>query len=314
MSARPFSNADPFLQIIVLFLVCFVCLAVFMLAGSGLANALWGVNFLLDPNAARDFSDPHVVNLNRLLLVFQHLGLFIVPAFVFAKLVSTKSSSYLGFRPVGLRAVLLAALTMAMALPFINLLGYINEQMVLPEWLSGLEALFQQMEESGAELTAALTSTENIGMLIVNIVIVAVLPAIGEELIFRGILLPILHKWTGKVHAAVWISAILFSAMHMQFYGFLPRMVLGAVLGYMFAYSGSIWAPMAAHFTNNAIALVLMFLINKGTLPESIDSFDGGWSSVIIGLVSAGIVFVGLRLLKRSKPEEPEPVPTEIES
>ncbi len=302
MSARPFSNADPFLQIIVLFLVCFVCLAVFMLAGSGLANALWGVNFLLDPNAAKDFSNPHIVNLNRLLLVFQHLGLFIVPAFVFAKLVSTRSNWYLGFRPVAMKSVLIAGVTMILALPFINLLGYINEQMVLPEWLSGLEALFQQMEESGAELTAALTSTENIGMLIVNIVIVAVLPAIGEELIFRGILLPILHKWTGKVHAAVWISAVLFSAMHLQFYGFLPRMVLGAVLGYMFVYSGSIWAPIIAHFANNAIALVLMFLINNGTLPESIDSFDGGWSSVALGLVSAGIVFFGVKLLKKGQP------------
>ncbi len=274
MGSKPFSNADPFLQVIVLFLLSFVGVTLFMIAASGITNALWGVSFLTDPGAIQDYSNPQLVNINRLLLVFQHLGMFVVPALAFAYLMSTRVKFFLGFKRVLPIQAVAAVAVMLCAFPAISAMSYLNELISFPSFLSGVEAIFMEMEENGAELTSALTSSDNTGILFFNIAMIALLPALGEEMIFRGLLLPILIKWTGKVHAAVWISAILFSAMHLQFYGFIPRMVLGAVLGYLYVWSGSLWTPIIAHFTNNAAALIMLFFISKGVVSSEVDAFE----------------------------------------
>ena len=302
MGSRPFSNADPFLQIIVLFLIAFFCVGVFMLMGQGLLNALWGVNLFENPGALSDYENEHVVQMNRLLLFFQHLGLFVVPAIIFARLSSSAWKQYLGFRFVMPRIAIASVLVMIASLPLINVLAWINEGLVLPEYLSGLEEVFAGMEEKAQKLTSAIAGTGSVVSLGINIIIVALLPALGEEMIFRGLLIPILRKWTGNVHVAVWISAFLFSAMHFQFYGFLPRFVLGALLGYLFVWSKSIWAPILAHFVNNALALVLLFLIARGSISEEVDSFDpelSDWLWVGGSLIAvSGLIFYIMKYAK----------------
>jgi membrane protease YdiL (CAAX protease family) len=287
MGSRPFSNADPFLQIIVLFLIAFFCVGVFMLMGQGLLNALWGVNLFENPGSLSDYENEHVVQMNRLLLFFQHLGLFVAPAIIFARLSSSAWRRYLGFRFVMPRIAIASGLIIIAALPLINVLAWLNEGLVLPESLSGLEEVFAGMEETAQKLTTAIAGTGSIVSLGINIVVVALLPALGEEMIFRALLIPIFRKWTKNVHMAVWISAFLFSAMHFQFYGFLPRLVLGALLGYLFVWSKSVWAPIIAHFVNNALALVLLFMIARGSISEEVDSFDPEWSDWLWVAVSA---------------------------
>jgi membrane protease YdiL (CAAX protease family) len=302
MGSRPFSNADPFLQIIVLFLIAFFCVGVFMLMGQGLLNVLWGVNLFENPSALSDYENEHVVQMNRLLLFFQHLGLFVVPAIIFARLSSTAWKRYLGFRFVMPRVAIAAVLVMVAALPLINVLAWLNEGLVLPEFLAGLEEAFAGMEETAQKLTMAIAGTGSIVSLALNIVVVALLPAFGEEMIFRGLMIPILRKWTGNVHVAVWLSAFLFSAMHFQFYGFLPRFVLGALLGYLFVWSKSIWAPILAHFVNNALALFLLFMIARGSISEEVDSFDPELSDWLLVVASAiavsGLIFYILKYAK----------------
>lgn len=302
MGSRPFSNADPFLQIIVLFLIAFFCVGIFMLMGQGLLNALWGVNLFENSSALADYENEHVVEMNRLLLFFQHLGLFVVPAIVFARLSSTSWKNYLGFRFVIPRIAVASVLVMVAALPLINVLAWLNEGLVLPEFLSGLEEAFAGMEETAQKLTMAIAGTGSVVSLALNIVVVALLPALGEEMIFRGLMIPILRKWTGNVHVAVWIAAFLFSAMHFQFYGFLPRFVLGALLGYLFVWSKSIWAPILAHFVNNALALFLLFMIARGNISEEVDSFDPEWSDWLLVIASAiavgGLIFYILKYAK----------------
>lgn len=297
MGSRPFSNADPFLQLIVLFLLAFVCVGVFLLMGQGILNALWGVNLFENPNALTDYENEQVVQMNRLLLLFQHLGLFIVPAIIFARLSSTSWKKYVGFRFVMPRLAVASVLVMIAALPIINVLAWVNEGMVLPEYLSGLEEAFAEMEESAKEITMAIAGTGSVVSLFFNFIVVALLPAFGEEMIFRGLMIPIFRKWTRNVHLAVWLSAFLFSAMHFQFYGFLPRFVLGGLLGYLFVWSKSLWAPILAHFVNNALALVLLFLIARGSISEDIDSFDPTlsdwvWVGVSVGAVSGLIYYI----------------------
>ncbi len=306
MVSRPFSNADPFLQLLVLFLLCFMIVGVFMLMAQGLISALWGINVFTDQAILRDYSNVQVVHVNRVLLLFQHLGLFIVPAIVFSKLTSSNWKSQIGLFPISPALLIASAVVMILCLPLINALSWINNLMSLPEFLSGLEAVLQSMEEGAAELTVALTQVTDVPSLLLNIVIIALIPAIGEEMIFRGLMIPIIRKWTGSGHVAVWISAFLFSAIHLQFYGFLPRFILGALLGYLFLSTKSLYAPIIAHFVNNAVALTLLFLMARGSIDADLDSFVPT-SSDLIGLgVSIIAVVAVLRFIFRKGKKIPQ--------
>jgi membrane protease YdiL (CAAX protease family) len=307
MGSRPFANADPFLQIIVLFLLSFFCVGLFILMGQGLLNVLWGVDLFENPQALQDVDNPQVVNMSRVLLVFQHLGLFVIPAILFSKLTSNEAwHKAIGFKPAPFNLFVASILVMVMALPLINLMAHFNESIGFPETLSGLEEVFAEMEESAQKLTMAIAGTTEFAVLLLNILIIAVLPALGEEMIFRGLLLPIIRRWTNSKHLAVWISAFLFSAFHLQFYGFLPRLVLGALLGYLFIWTKSLWAPVLAHFVNNALALVLIFMITKGYIEEDVDSFEqtlGDWIWVLVSLVGVGLTIFYLLLNRREDKE-----------
>lgn len=304
MAQRPFSNADPFLQIIVLFLLCFSGVTIFMFIASGLIEALWGVDFISNAGVLVDYSNPQIIQINRVLLLFQHIGLFILPSIVFALLITTKWKQFLGFRKAALPFAIGSILVMIAAMPAINGLAWINEQISLPDALAGLEQSLSGMEDNAAQLTKAITETNSPWIFIFNVLVVAVLPALGEEMIFRGALIPLLIRWTGKRHNAVWISAFLFSAMHMQFYGFLPRMLLGALLGYLFIWSRSLWAPVLAHFTNNALAVFLIFMINRGSISADVDSFTPDSSSILWFIASlAAVGIISFFLQKRSKTE-----------
>ncbi len=307
MAQRPFAKADPFLQVIILFLLSFIGIAVFLFMANGLVNAVWGISFFSDPAAIQDYANPQIVQVNRVLLMFQHLGMFVVPSIVFAALVSTNWRNYLGFIPVKPLFAIGAIIVMVSSLPAINALSWLNMQLQFPDFMSGVEDVFGGMEEGAAELTKAITQTDNPWIFIFNIVVVAMLPAIGEEMIFRGALMPILIKWTGKKHTGVWISAALFSAMHMQFYGFLPRMMLGALLGYLFLWSRSLWTPIIAHFTNNALAVFLLYMMSKGEISEDIDTFTPSGSDLILLMLSVVLVTGILYGLNRIKSNEPLP-------
>lgn len=305
MARRPFSNADPFLQAIVLFLLCFSGVTIFMFVANGLINALWGVNVFQDPSVLTQYSNPQIIQINRVLLLFQHVGMFVLPAMVFAMLITKKWKRYLGFQSVSMRFIIGAVLVMIAALPAINTFAWLNEQIQLPDAMAGLEAALSRMEDNAARLTRAITETDNLWVLIFNIVVVAVLPAIGEEMVFRGALIPIFIRWTGKKNSAIWISALLFSAMHMQFYGFIPRLLLGALLGYLFVWSGSLWTSIAAHFTNNALAVFLIFLINSGYLNQEIDAFTPSWAGLFWFLLSGVIVVAICYYLYKNRNVEP---------
>jgi len=302
MGSRPFSNADPFLQLIVLFLMMFFCVGVFLLMAQGLLNALWGVNLFETPDLIYEYGNPEVVQINRVLLLFQHLGLFVIPAIVFAKLCSSSWKQFLGFRFILPQFLVGSAVLMIVALPFINVLAWLNEGLEFPMALKGLEEVFVSMEANAMELTEAIAMTESVGLLIFNLLVVAVLPAFGEEMIFRGLILPMIRRWTGNVHVAVWVTAFLFSAMHLQIFGFLPRLILGALLGYLFVWSRTLWAPIVAHLANNGLALILMFLIARDYIPEEADRFEGSsgdWIWMFASLLA--MTFCILFLLKYAR-------------
>jgi membrane protease YdiL (CAAX protease family) len=168
----------------------------------------------------------------------------------------------------------------------------INLKLSLPQAFSGIEEWMRRAEEGAELVTKMFLGVSTWQALLFNIFMIAIIPAIGEEFIFRGILLKLLRQWFGSVHAAVWLSAFLFSAMHMQFFGFLPRLFLGLVLGYMFVWSGNIWVPVFAHFFNNAAAVIIYFLHYNERINIEIEKFGTGPDMFLYGGASVLLVIV----------------------
>jgi membrane protease YdiL (CAAX protease family) len=214
--------------------------------------------------------------------------IFVVPSFLFALFWTKPKISYLGITKLPSRLSLFIASTgMLLALPLINILAEINQRMQLPYALSSIERWMQESEAKAEVLTRAFTAGTTIDVLIVNIIIIALLAALSEEMFFRGVLQNVLFECFKNIHVAIWISALIFSAFHMQFYGFLPRMLMGAYLGYLFYWSGSLWVAIAAHFVNNGMAVFFIWLSNRGTISSNIENVgaeSGEWIQVIISL------------------------------
>ena len=224
---------------------------------------------------------------------------FVLPAFLLAHFVG-QGVSYLKFTPIRSSLMWLGViLLMPLALPAVNWLKSLNDLVVLPHFMSGVELWMQQMEHQSELLTEKFLSVSSYSALALNLLVMAAIPALGEELFFRGILQTVLGEKLNR-HLAVWITAFIFSAIHLQFYGFLPRFLLGAALGYLFLFSGSIWASIVAHFINNALAVVLFFLTFNGYLTFDMDAL-GTQNTWWLGFLSLTLVCLLFYRLNRIK-------------
>lgn len=193
-----------------------------------------------------------------------HFCSFLVPALLYWRWVDHRSAADFNFR----RQVSGWWLVVPIVLFFGLFNGYViewNQHMHLPEALAPLEKWMRQKEDDVAKLTTFLTTFSGIPQLVMALLVVAILPALGEEALFRGVLQRKFIAWTGSIHVGIWLAAALFSAIHLQFYGFVPRMLLGALFGYLYVWTGNLWIPMIAHFFNNGFAVVMMAL-NKQKL------------------------------------------------
>lgn len=198
------------------------------------------------------------------LQLLNSLGLFVFPALLFIRM--NPDLLQLNLKPTVLNCILCILIYFSVV-PMMEGLQWYNEGLSLPENWSGLENWMRQTEASALEITRLLVEMEGPGDFIFNLFLIAIIPAFGEELIFRGIVQKRINQQFNSLHLGVWISAICFSAMHLQFFGFLPRLILGVVFGYLFAYGKNIYLPILAHFLNNSVALVGVYLAG-GKWPE----------------------------------------------
>ncbi len=136
----------------------------------------------------------------------------------------------------------------------------LNNSIPFPEALASWETWMQAQEADAAEMLKGFLAMDHIGDLLINLVVIALMPAITEELLFRGGLQQLLEKWFKGPHLAIIITGFIFSAIHMQFYGLFARWILGIVLGYMFYWSRNLWYPIIAHFLNNGVQVLLVYL------------------------------------------------------
>ncbi len=293
MLSTAFRGMKPFPQLMFSALVILVSFLAFLLISMIIAIPVFGIDSIADIPNINDLSDPQSLSALKYFQVAQSIGLFIIPPFVLGWLFHGKITEYLLInKKVTSTSVFLVAVLVIVVLPLINFIGEWNLQMHLPEWLSGMEQWMKNAEENAAELTEAFLKVETTGGLVFNLFMVALLPAIGEEFLFRGVIQRIFTNWTKSYHWGIWISAILFSALHIQFYGFVPRMLLGVMFGYLLIWSGTIWLPVAAHFFNNAFAVIALFLIDKNILNPQVEEIGAGSDSYYAAVIS--LVLTGL--------------------
>ena len=267
-----------------------------MAAGTAVAFVVWAL-----------LTDRVSTGSLKWLQALQVLGLFIAPALSVAWITQDEPKKWLGLDvcPKG-KVFAMAAGVMILLLPGINLLSYLNQQLQMPAFLHGLEEWMKQMEEQNGALLQRFLDDRSISGFIINLGLMALLPAIGEELAFRGVLQRMLtpknamNTENTTPHTAIWLTAFIFSFVHFQFYGFVPRMLMGALFGYVLWWTGSLWVTMLMHATNNAAAIVCYFVCyRRGYATDALDSFGSG-DTLWLGIMSLVIGGVAIYLLRRS--------------
>lgn len=221
------------------------------------------------------------INSLKVLQMLQSVCLFIVPPFALAYLMGEKPVGYLHLnRRVRLSTIMTVSGLVIIALPFVNLLSELNQQLSLPSAFSYLEIWMKATEKDTALLTEKMLTTHTLLGLVLNVFLVACIPAVGEELFFRGMLQRQFYRHF-NFHIAIWLTAFIFSFIHFQFYGFFPRLLLGAFMGYLFAWSGSIWLSIVAHFVQNFISVLFFYLYSNKIIAVELDTIGVGetyWS------------------------------------
>ena len=221
----------------------------------------------------------------RICTVIQDLLVFIIPAIAVAMLSTRFPASLLAVDKLpDFRMTVLAIVALLLSLPAMNLIIEWNQNISLPESLKSIEEQMRNMEQSAEASIKLLLGGSNIAGLIVNILIVGVLAGFSEELFFRGALQRLLTSGSIMPHLMIWVTAFIFSAFHLQFFGFVPRMLLGAFFGYLLWWSGSLWLPILLHSLNNSIVVIAEWVnenqvdatdinkigVSEGTTPDII--------------------------------------------
>ncbi len=273
-TGRFIERQPPFLQLLLLIVLVLTSMFFTFFVGVLLALPFFGLDVLsLLSEAARLETSGDIAMMKYFQMVSQ-VGVFILPSIVFALLASSYFIKYLKLdRLPHLTTVGASVILIFTILPFINWLMQVNEGLSLPDALGAIEEWMRTSEAEAARLTEAFLKTESLVGLMLNLFMVAVMAAIGEELLFRGVLIRIFKAWLRNVHLAVWLSAILFSMFHLQFFGFLPRFMLGLVFGYLFVWSGSLWLPILVHFLNNAAAVLVYYFYSHGSIQTPVEDF-----------------------------------------
>lgn len=171
-------------------------------------------------------------------------------------------------RAPGWKALFVVVLFYIVSVPAMNWLVDINQAMSLPSWLSGLEKALRAMEDSAADTTLELLEINSLMKLVSTVFVVGLMAGLSEEILFRGAMQRTMQDSRLGTHAAVWITAFIFSAIHLQFFGFLPRFVLGLWLGYLLVWTRSLWVPIIAHTLNNSTVALFGYLSTKGIVAE----------------------------------------------
>ncbi len=283
-----FYDQHPLTQL--LFVALLVILGFFLFFAIGLVSSIIIFPFKLsDLFSGLDFQNPDMIPVLKNIQIWQSVGIFVFPSILVAWLASQKPWQFLGLaRGMQFHPSLWVILILLVLMPVMNQLVLWNENLNLPDFLSGVENWMKEREEVAAGLTNSFLLTSNFGGFLLNILMIAIIPAFGEEFFFRGILQKLFGRWFGSTHLAIILAALIFSALHFQFYGFFPRFVLGLIFGYLYVWSGNLWYPILAHLFINLIPVLAYYYLGEKALESSLEqigSGQGSWMWFIGGLM-----------------------------
>jgi membrane protease YdiL (CAAX protease family) len=227
---------------------------------------------------------------------------FLLPTLITAWLCSERPGEFLFLHGTpGLRIFFLAALATILISPTVTLAGHFNTQMQLPASMAPVEEWMREAEDLVATLVAKMLSDKSTRSFLVNLTVIALAAGVTEEFLFRGALFSLLRRIIRNHHVLIWTTAIIFSAIHFQFYGFIPRMLLGAYLGYLLCLTGNIWVPVFAHALNNTLAIIGLSgeaWKENAFFSGEIARDDIGWFSIAAAI--SLILFIGcIRLIAK---------------
>jgi membrane protease YdiL (CAAX protease family) len=293
-------DAGPTRQFIWLLILCLAGFSIASFFSIAISSLIFGFSL---PEIASFPSNPNQAGALTVLRLSQFLsacGLFLFPPMALCYLRNIPLSIGLFTKQKPLFPLfILAMVLMWIQLPLINHLATFNNTLVFPEILKPLGEWMRIQEDQATKLTEAFLLMPRPVDLVISLFIMALIPALGEEFLFRSTLQPLIAKWTNKPVLAIWITAFVFSFIHFQFFGFLPRFFIGAFLGYLFYWSGSVWYSIAAHFANNGLAVFVYFLKQHQLINFTTDDLGSGSYSQIQFAISLCLTVLGLFLFKK---------------
>ena len=302
MTQTLFHDSHPFVKLFIALFVSLVIFLVFMIIAIIVALPVFHLNIFELQDIFSDFENVSNVRVLKYFQIIQTLGLFVVRPFVIVFLFYREVGESLQLKNLPeLQVSVKVFLIMIIGMPAINLLAMWNAGIDLPQWLNSVEQWMKVTEESAEKLTEMFLSADNAGEFLINFLMIAILPAIGEELLFRGLIQRYLIEWLKNKHISVLITSILFSALHLQFFGFFPRLLLGVFFGYLLLWSRNLWLPILAHFINNGVAVIFYFVFGAEIVENEIDSI--GTESGTLFLAIGSLVLVTLLVVSVYKEE-----------
>lgn len=297
----PIYSKPPAVQFLVIMLV--ILLSSLVVTGAGMLLSL----LVFEPGVAiGDILSGEPGGSGRSFLIFSQvvsqLAIFLIPGLIISWMMKGDGIGWLGIdRPVEAAVAFLVLLLAGSLIPLTSAAGYLNSGMEFPEWLSRAEEWMRVKEDQALELTGHLIYTESAGGLAVNIFVLAILPAFAEEILFRGVIQNTLERWVGSGIVAVIITSLLFSALHLQFFTFFPRFLLGIVFGLLYLWSRTIWLPVIAHFGNNIVPVVWSYFSGWDYLNENASDFMPAdiWQLAGVIIVPSALLGVLYMLVKK---------------
>ena len=296
-------------QLLTLFGFAFFGLFFFTFVGVYFCKPFFGVDMMADASLLNQPSnDPKVINAIRFVQMMLTFGTFGGPVLAYLKLGRMPIANFLKLNVApGIIPAALAILFSVVSLFFVNWMAEGNEAIRLPGFMSALEEQMRNAEKKAELMTKTLLNMQSNGEFFFNMMVVALMPAICEELMFRGLLQKIFGFWTGNMHSAIFISAFIFSFIHFQFYVFFPRLLLGAAYGYIFWWSGSLWITILAHFTNNGLQVLIAWMAKWNPGAKYLADTEHFPLWINLGSMIATFAVFGLLYYLRKKDNYPLP-------
>jgi len=293
---------NPFLQLLLLLFYAVTGGLVFGIIAIVIVLLMYGLGIVSNLDMLLAGDTKYIAGF-KVIQILSSIGTFILPPIALALTERKKVTEFYLFKQPKFLLIVLVLAIMILSMPFMEWTVIWNQKMVLPDFLHKIEQWMKEKEAIAMKMTIQLITVRSNFDFIVNLFMIAVIPAIGEELMFRGGVQRSLNRAFENPHLAIWLSAIIFSAIHMQFYGFVPRMLLGAGFGYLYYYSGSIWYAMLAHFINNAYAVCAAFYMQKHHMP--LDKADEPIGFPWYGYLISAIITIALfKIFKDSATRE----------